>query len=96
MYTVLSYYLGRYDHIRSYPKFRYTGKVDAGGDWTSGGIIANLDTKEINSDAVVNGGIFLCMRPGFYHFSAALSSHAPGKQVGLHIMHNSKYEAYAR
>ena len=91
---MIFHHLGRYDN--SYPKFRYTGKVKAGGDWTSGGITANLDTEEINADAVVNNGVFLCMRPDYYHFSAALSPHASGKSVGLYITHNSSNGVYVR
>ena len=54
--------LGVYDN--SAPKFRYTGTVG------SGTIHPVIFTKEIiNIDAVINGGIFLCMKPGFYHFS---------------------------
>ena len=70
--------------------------MQAGGDWESGGITVIWDTEQINEDAVVNSGVFLCLRPGFYHFSAALSPHASEKSVGLYITHNSSDGVYAR
>ena len=50
----------------------------------------------MNADAVINNGVFLCMRPGIYHFSAALSAHADDKEVGLYITHNTSNGVYAR
>ena len=52
-------------------------------------------TEEVNVDAVVNGGVFLCMKPGFYHFSAAISPNG-GTRLGIHIVHNSRNKVYAR
>ena len=55
------------------PKFRYTGTAQNGGDHGIGGIPVVWDTEKSNVDSVINGGVFLCMRPGFYYFTAALS-----------------------
>ena len=53
---------GGYDTTN--PKFRYTGTAG------SGVVSPVMFTKAIiNVDAVMNGGVFLCMKPGFYHFS---------------------------
>ena len=62
----------------------------------SGGIPVDWDIEKFNVDAGVNGGVFLCMRPGFYHFSAALSANASNKQVAVYINHNSVNKVYAR
>ena len=86
--------IGRYDN--TLPKFRYTGTAQSGGDHGIGGIPVVWDTEKFNVDAVVNGGVFLCMRPGFYYFSAALSAHARDKSIGVHIAHNSINGVYAR
>ena len=77
------------------PKFRYTGTAPNGGDRTIGGIPVVWDTEKFNVDAVVNGGVFLCMRPGFYYFSAALSAPS-NERIGVYINHNSKNQVYAR
>ena len=60
-------YLGLYDN--SYPIFRYTGTV-RDGDVSP----VNWSRREINVDSVVNGGVFLCLRPGYYHFTAAMNA----------------------
>ena len=52
--------------------------------------------EKLNVDAVVNAGVFLCMNPGYYHFSAALSAHATDKHIGVYITHNAINEVYAR
>ena len=53
---------GGYDTTN--PKFRYTGTAGSGVNSPV------MFTKAIiNVDAVMNGGVFLCMKPGFYHFS---------------------------
>ena len=87
-------------HQRQYdnalPKFRYTGSAESGGVWGNGGIPVIWDTEKLNVDSVINGGVFLCMRPGFYHFSAALSADATDKSVGVYINHNSINKVYAR
>ena len=30
--------------------------------------------QQINVDAIINGGVFLCLRPGYYYFTAAMST----------------------
>lgn len=60
----------QYDH--TFPKFRYTGSAESGGVWGNGRIPVIWDMEILNVDSVINGGVFICMRPGFYHFSAAL------------------------
>ena len=59
--------LGLYDN--SYPIFRYTGTAPD-GDVSP----VNWSRREINVDSVVNGGVFLCLRPGYYHFTAAMNA----------------------
>ena len=90
--------IGRYDN--TLPKFRYTGTAPSGGDKKIGGISVVWDTENLNVDAVINGGVFLCMRPGFYYFSAALGAPSnksgPKQNIGVYINHNSKNQVYAR
>ena len=46
-------------------------------------------------DAVVNNGVFLCMKPGYYHISAALSAPVEGGDIEVSIMHNARRSARA-
>ena len=47
-------------------------------------------------DAVVNNGVFLCMKPGYYHISAALSAAVvEGGEIEVSIMHNARRSARA-
>jgi len=46
--------------------------------------------EELNVDSVINGGVFLCMKPGYYYFSAAMSPHRSGEKIDVIIVHNSK------
>ena len=55
-----------------------------------------LNTEHINVDVVMNGGVFLCVRPGYYQFSAAWSTASDKKQIGLWIVHNSRDQVYAQ
>ena len=73
------------------PKFRYTGTVPSG---TIHPVI--LSTMEINVDVIMNGGVFLCTKPGFYQFSAALTPASDNKQMGVWIVHNSREKVYAQ
>lgn len=84
----------QYDN--TFPKFRYTGSAESGGVWKNGGIPVIWDTEKLNVDSVINSGVFLCMRPGSYHFSAALSADATDKTIGIYINHNSVNKVYAR
>ena len=67
---------GHYEN--SSPKFRLTGTAPSGDIHPV--VWAN---EEVMVDAVVNNGVFLCMQPGYYHFSAALSADENGKYVGV-------------
>ena len=73
---------GLYDN--TYPKFRYTGTAPSGD-------IApvNWGTEKLNVDAVVNGGVFLCLRPGYYHFIASMTPFAHSSYLHLRIRRNS-------
>ena len=53
-------------------------------------------TEEVNVDAVVNGGVFLCMKAGYYHFGAALSPDEKDGSLAITIVHNSRNGVYAR
>ena len=74
--------LGLYDN--TYPKFRYTGTAPEGDIapvvWT---------TEKLNVDAVVNGGVFLCLRPGYYHFTASMTPFSHSNRLHLRIRRNS-------
>ena len=74
--------LGLYDN--TYPKFRYTGTAPEGD-------IAPVvwSTEKLNVDAVVNGGVFLCLRPGYYHFTASMTPFARPSYLHLRIRRNS-------
>ena len=74
--------LGLYDN--SYPIFRYTGTAPD-GDVSP----VNWSRREINVDSVVNGGVFLCLRPGYYHFTAAMSAGGSGG-IDVWIDQNNK------
>ena len=75
-------YLGLYDN--SSPIFRYTGDV-RDGDVSP----VNWSRREINVDSVVNGGVFLCLRPGYYHFTAAMSAGGSGRGIDVWIGQNN-------
>ena len=75
--------LGLYDN--TYPKFRYTGTAPEGD-------IAPVvwSTEKLNVDAVVNGGVFLCLRPGYYHFTAGMSAASYlANKIGITLSRNS-------
>ena len=75
--------LGLYDN--TYPKFRYTGTAPDGD-------IAPVvwSTEKLNVDAVVNGGVFLCLRPGYYHFTATMSAASySARKIGITLRRNS-------
>ena len=73
---------GLYDN--TYPKFRYTGTAPSGD-------IAPVvwSTEKLNVDAIVNGGVFLCLRPGYYHFTASMTPFAHSSYLHLRIRRNS-------
>ena len=49
--------------------------------------------SKVNKDSEVNGGVFLCMKAGYYEFSAGIGS---SEYVETWIMVNSRGQAYAR
>ena len=51
---------------------------------------SNRSYEEVNVDAVVNGGVFLCMKPGYYYFSAALCAFRGDERIDVIIVHNSR------
>ena len=67
--------------IGNFPKFRLTGKAGKG-------VIrpVNLETVMFKVNAFVRNGVFLCEIPGFYHFSAAMSSAGKG-DIAIDIWH---------
>ena len=84
-------YWGRYEN--TFPKFRYKGTVPSGEKhpviWTP---------EEVNVDTVMNGGVFLCMNAGYYHFAAAISNNGEktSEHLAITIVHNSRDGVYAR
>lgn len=85
----LHFFVGRYDD--TLPKFRYTGTAPSGNFHP-----VILDTEEINVDVIMNGGVFLCVKPGYYQFTAALGSRTSDTDIALWILHNSRQKVYAR
>ena len=51
-----------------------------------------LQAEELNVDSVVNNGVFLCMIPGYYHFSASFSAQHSNNKIGF----NQREMMYAR
>ena len=52
--------------------------------------------EKINVDAVMNGGVFLCVKPGYYQFAAALSAAHDKNTIGLWINLNSREQVYVQ
>ena len=73
------------------PKFRVTGTASSGTVFP-----VNFQYEEVNVDALINAGIFLCMKPGYYHFSASMSPASSRGKIGLEIIHNGRSTMYAR
>ena len=77
---------GLYNDVN--PKFRYTGTFPSGTIHP-----VNWPIKVLNVNAEINGGVFLCMYPGYYHFTAAFG--APRSNgVGVTIVHNNRDVAF--
>ena len=78
---------GLYDN--TYPKFRYTGTAPSGDIapvvWSS---------QKINVDAVVNGGVFLCLRPGYYHFTARMSASRSSNYITISLRLNAVRQSH--
>ena len=66
------------------PKFRYTGTAPDGHVSP-----VNWSSRKISVDAVLNGGVFLCLRPGYYQFTAALSPGGGGRTIDIWIVRNN-------
>ena len=86
---VWNFFQGHFED--SFPKFRYAGTVPSGDVHPV--VWAN---EQILLDAVVNNGVFLCMKPGYYHFAAALCPNESNKRVSVYIVHNTRDQVYAR
>ena len=82
---------GDYYSTSEFPKFRLTGTAPSGDHHP---VIFQKEIFNVNS--FINGGTFLCTRPGYYHFSAALSADKKERTIALKIMHNGRGTAYAR
>ena len=82
---------GDYFPTSEFPKFRLTGTAPSGDVHP-----VKFQREIFNVDAVIIGGTFLCTKPGYYHFSAAMSADREIGRIGLSIMHNNKGSAYAR
>ena len=49
-----------------------------------------FEKEELNFDAHVNNGVFICMEPGFYTFSFGLGAIGDVNRMGAHLMLNSQ------
>ena len=76
----------------SFPKFRYVTDNLISPDLVNPII---FEKAELNSDANVNNGVFICMEPGFYTFSVGLGATENVNRMGAHLMLNSKSVSYA-
>lgn len=79
---------GQYEN--TFPKFRFTGTIPSGSIHP-----VEFTTEELNVDAVINGGVFLCMRPGYYHFTVAMSAYHSGRKIDVFIVRNSRDIVFA-
>merc|ERR1712131_310338 len=76
-------------YATSYPKFRY--HLNNGPGY---GTVAPIkwDIKKVNEDVEINGGIFLCMKEGWYQFSAGIGAYV---FIGVYFTVNSRHKSYA-
>ena len=54
-----------------------------------------FEKEELNFNANVNNGVFICMDPGFYTFSFGLGATGDVNRMGAHLMLNSQSVSYA-
>ena len=54
-----------------------------------------FEKEELNFNAHVNNGVFICMEPGFYTFSFGLGATGNVNRMGAHLMLNSISVSYA-
>ena len=76
----------------NFPKFRYVTDVQIAPDLVNPII---FEKEELNFDAHVNNGVFICMEPGFYTFSFGLGAIGDVNRMGAHLMLNSQSVSYA-
>ena len=76
----------------NFPKFRYVTDERINPDIVNPVI---FEKSELNIDANVNNGVFICMEPGFYTFSVGLGATGETQRMGAHLMLNSKSVSYA-
>ena len=67
-----------------FPKFRLSGTASSGDVHP-----VQFETELLNVEAVINAGVFLCVEPGYYHFSGALSS--GGLELKLSTMEEVRF-----
>ena len=76
----------------NFPKFRYVTDNRISPDVVNPII---FEKSELNVDANVNNGVFICMDPGFYTFSFGLGATGDVNRMGAHLMLNSKSVSFA-
>ena len=76
----------------NFPKFRYVTDGRINPDIVNPII---FEKSELNIDANVNNGVFICMDPGFYTFSVGLGATGEVQRMGAHLMLNSKSVSFA-
>ena len=54
-----------------------------------------FEKEELNFNAPVNNGVFICMEPGYYTFSFGLGATGNVNRMGAHLMLNSESVSYA-
>ena len=54
-----------------------------------------FEKEQLNLDANVNKGIFICLEPGYYTFSVGLGANGDTNRLGAHLMLNSQSVSYA-
>ena len=76
----------------NFPKFRYITDDKIPADVVNPVI---FEKEELNLDANVNNGIFICLEPGYYTFSFGLGATENVNRMGAHLMLNSISVSYA-
>lgn len=76
----------------NFPKFRYVTDVQIQANVVNQII---FEKAELNLNANVNNGVFICMEPGFYTFSFGLGATGEVNRMGAHLMLNSQSVSYA-
>ena len=76
----------------NFPKFRYVTDNVISPDLVNPVI---FEKAELNYNANVNNGVFICIEPGFYTFSFGLGATGEVNRMGAHLMLNSQSVSYA-